>query len=87
MWNFYSRPFGFDLALFPAKNNPNSTNTYRIFPGKESIDRALILTYLDSPIVEVSPHFTFLFYFGHLQGELEGQSWTKRANFEFVLFP
>ena len=44
--------------------------------------RALILTYLDSPVTEVFPHhWLYLFNFGHLQGEMGGQSWTKSANF------
>ena len=48
---------------------------------------ALILTYLDSPETEVFPHHgLYLFNFGHLQGEMGGQSWTKSANFESVFF-
>ena len=49
--------------------------------------RALILTYLDSPVTEVFPHHWLdLFNFGHLQGEMGGQSWAKNANFGSVSF-
>ena len=49
--------------------------------------RALILTYLDSPVTEVFPHhWLYLFNFGHLQGEMGGQNWTKSANFGSVSF-
>ena len=49
--------------------------------------RALILTYLDSPVTDVFPHhWSYLFNFGHLQGEMGGQSWTKSANFGSVSF-
>ena len=42
--------------------------------------RTLILTNLDSPVTEVFPHhWLYLFDFSHLQEEMGGQSWTKRA--------
>ena len=48
---------------------------------------ALILTYLDSPVTKVFLHrWLYLFNFGHLQGKMDGQSWTKTANFGFVSF-
>ena len=49
--------------------------------------RALILTYLDSPMAEFFPHhWLYLFDFAHLQKEMGGQSWTKSANFGPSLF-
>ena len=53
--NFGSKPLTCDTTLFPGKNSPNFANSNRVFPGKGRGDRALILTYLDSPIVEVFP--------------------------------
>ena len=53
MSNFDSDSLNSDLALFPAKNSPNSTKSNRIFSGRERGDRTLILTYLDSPMAEV----------------------------------
>ena len=48
---------------------------------------ALILTYLDSPVTKAFlHHWLYLFNFGHLQGEMGGQSWTKTANFGSVSF-
>ena len=48
---------------------------------------ALTLTYLDSPVTKVFlHHWLYLFNFGHLQGKMDGQSWTKTANFGFVSF-
>ena len=54
--NFDSHPLIYDTALFPDKNSPNIANSNRVFPGERRGDRALILTYLDSPIAEVFPH-------------------------------
>ena len=53
--NFGSNPLTCDTTLFPGKNSPNFANSNRVFPGKGRGDRAFILTYLDSPIVEVFP--------------------------------
>ena len=48
---------------------------------------ALILTYLDSQVTKAFlHHWLYLFNFGHLQGEMGGQSWTKTANFGSVSF-
>ena len=54
--NFDSHPLIYDTALFPDKNSPNIANSNRVFPGERRGDRALNLTYLDSPIAEVFPH-------------------------------
>ena len=51
--NFDSRPLTCDPALFPGKNSLNIGKSNRIFPGKGRGDKAFILTYLDSPTVEV----------------------------------
>ena len=67
-----------DPILFPAKNSSNIAKINRIFPGKRRRDKALILTYLDSPMVEVFPHYWLSFsILAYLQGETECQSWTK----------
>ena len=44
-----------------SKNNPNIAKSNCFFPGKGREDRALILTYLDSPIAEVFPHYSLSF--------------------------
>ena len=51
--NFDSRPLTCDPALLPGKNSLNIGKSNRIFPGKGRGDKAFILTYLDSPTVEV----------------------------------
>ena len=50
--NFDSNLLIRDSTLFPGKNIPNIAKRNRIFPGKGRGDRALILTYLDSPMAE-----------------------------------
>ena len=50
-------------------------------------DRALILTYLDSPMADVFPHcWLYFFDFSHLQWKMGRQSRTKRSNFGSVSF-
>ena len=65
--NFDSRPLTCDPALFPGKNSLNIGKSNRNFPGKGRGDKAFILTYLDSPTVEV---FLLCLFFdlGYLQG-------------------
>ena len=55
--NFYSNALTCDPALFPGRNSPNIAKSNRIFPGKRGGDKALILTYLDSPMADVFPHY------------------------------
>ena len=50
-----------DPTHFPGKKSPNIANSNSIFPGKRRGDRALILTYLHSPIAEVFPHCCLCF--------------------------
>ena len=50
--NFDSNLLICDSTLFPGKNIPNIAKRNRVFPGKGRGDRALILTYLDSPMAE-----------------------------------
>ena len=57
MPNFDSDPLTCDPVLFSAKNSPNSAKSNHIFPGKGRGDRALILTYLNSPMAEIFPHY------------------------------
>ena len=60
MSNFDSDHLTCDPSLFPTRNSPNGAKSNRIFPGKGRQDRALILTFLDSPMVEVLPEKYFL---------------------------
>ena len=84
---FWFLPFVCDPTLFPGKISPNISNSNCVFPGKGRGDRALILTYLNSPMAKVFLHFCLIFLdFDHLQGKKGGQSWTKSANFGFVSF-
>ena len=71
--NFNSRPLTCDPALFPGKNSLNIEKSNRIFPGKGRGHKAFILTYLDSPTVEVLMPCLF-FDLGYLQGETVGES-------------
>ena len=48
-------------ALFPGKNIPNIAKSAHIFPGKGRGDKDFILTYLDSSMAEVFPHYCLIF--------------------------
>ena len=50
-----------DPTLFSGKNSPNTTQSNRVFLGKRRVDRALILTYLNSAMAEVFPHYCLSF--------------------------
>ena len=68
--NFDSNPLICDPTLFPGKNSLNIAKNSRSFPGKMRWDRALVLTYFDSPVAEAFPRYYLSFLdFGHLQGE------------------
>ena len=58
--NFDSNPLICDPTLFASKSSPNIAKN-RVFPGKGREDRALSLTYFDSPIAEVFPHYCLYF--------------------------
>ena len=63
--NFDSNNLTSESALFPIKNSRNIAKSNRIVPGKGRRDRALSLTYLDSPMAEVFPNTAyFLWFFG-----------------------
>ena len=82
MSNFDSDPLTCDPALFPAKNTLNSAKSIRIFPGKRRRDRALILTYLDSPMTEVFPHPYLFFQFRPSSGErFQGSKLDQNCKF------
>ena len=87
MSNFDSNPLTCDPALFTAKNRRSSAKSNRIFPGKGRVESALMLTYLDSPTVEVFPHYKLLFSISAIFRGKRGQSWTKNANLGSVSFP
>ena len=59
--DFNFNPLICDTSPFPSKNSPNIAKSNRAFPGKEGRDRALILTYLDSPMAEVFPYYCLSF--------------------------
>ena len=59
--NLDSNPLICDPTLFFDKNSPNIAKNNRVFPEKGGGDRVLILTYLDSPMAEVFPHFCLSF--------------------------
>ena len=56
MLNFDPSP-----TMFPGKNSPNITKSNHIFPGKGRRNKALILTYFDSPTAEVFPDCCLFF--------------------------
>ena len=59
--NFDSNPLICDATLFPGKNSPNIAKGNSVFPGKGRGDRALILTYLGSPVADVFPKYCLSF--------------------------
>ena len=59
--NFDSTSLTCDPALFPGKNISNIAKSNRIFPGKGRWDKDFILTYLDSSMAEVFPHYRLFF--------------------------
>ena len=61
MSNFDSKPLICDLILLLGQKRQNIVNNNRVFAGKGREDRALILTYLDSPMAEVFPHYCLSF--------------------------
>ena len=78
--NFVSIPLYCDSTRFPTKNSSNIAKSNCVFPRKERGYRALILTYLDSPMANFFfPLLLIFFDFGHLQDETCGQSWTKKG--------
>ena len=87
-WNqnvFKNLP-NFVKFLNDSKNRTNVEKSNSVLPGKGRDDRALLLTYLDSPMAEGFPHYCLDFDFGHLHGETGGQSMSKRANIGSVSF-
>ena len=59
--NFDSNPLICDLTLFPCKNSPDIAKSNHVFPGRGKEDRALILTYLNSPMAKVFSHYSLSF--------------------------
>ena len=59
--NFGTAPLTCDPALFPGKNIPNIAKSNGIFPGKGRGDKDFILTYLDSSMADVFPHYRSFF--------------------------
>ena len=47
--------------MFPSKNSPNiAKGNNHIFPGKRRGDKALILTYLDSPMAHTAAYYFWI---------------------------
>ena len=63
--NFDSTLLTCDPALFPDKIIPNIAKSNRIFPGQVRGNKDL--TYLDSSMAEVFPHYCL--FFGTYQSE------------------
>ena len=61
LWNFDSTSLTCDPALFPGTNIPNIAKSNPIFHGKGKEDKDFILTYLDSSMAEVFPHYCLFF--------------------------
>ena len=72
--NFDSNPLICDPTLFPGKNSPNIAKNNRVLPGKGRGDKALILTYLDSPMVEVFLHY---YLSSSISAIFRGNGWSK----------
>ena len=70
------------LTWHPIKNSTNSAKSNRIFPGKGRAYKALILTYLDSPMTEVfTLNNIYFFRFRPSSGGNGSSNWTKSENF------
>ena len=59
--NLDSFPLIYDPNLFPGKNSQDIAKCNRTFPGKGRGNRALIFTYLDSPMAEVFSYYCLSF--------------------------
>ena len=57
--NFDSFSLACDPILFPGKNISNIAKSNHIFPGKGREDEGFILTFLDSSMAKVFPHYLF----------------------------
>ena len=59
--NFDSTPLNCDPTVFPGKIILILQKSNHIFPGKRKGDKNFILTYLDSSMTEVFPHYCLFF--------------------------
>ena len=81
MLNSNSDQLPCDSALFPAQNSPNSAKSNRSFHRIGRGDRALTLTYLDSPVAQVIPSkYIHFFRFRSSPGEKEGSKLNSSKN-------
>ena len=72
---------------FSCQKYSEYCNSNHVLPRKERRDRAFILTYLDSAIAEVFPHYFLSFFIlAIFREKTGGQSWTKSANLGSVSF-
>ena len=75
--NFDSTSLTCDPALFPGTNIPNIAKSNPIFHGKGKEDKDFILTYLDSSVAEVFPHYCLFFQFWSSSGGKERSKLLK----------
>ena len=74
------------LGPFSPEKSQNTANSNCIFYWKLRRDTALIFRYLDSTMDKFFPEKYLIFFdFGLLQGVNLARTWTKKANFEYVL--
>ena len=84
--DFNSSPLTFNHVLFFTKKLSKSAKRNLIFHLKGRKATGLGLTDLDSPMAEF---LSYIFYFSRFwssSGVNQAQSWTKRANFGYLLF-
>ena len=87
MSNFNSEPLTCNPTLRRAKNSPDRAKSNYVFPGKGRGDRALILTYINSPMAEVFPYSIYFCSIRLSSGENGGSKLDKSVNFGSVPFP
>ena len=54
--NFWFWPLDLWPHIVPTKNSPNNSKGGHIFPITGRGDRALIVTYFDTPMADIFPH-------------------------------
>ena len=78
--NFDSNPLNCDPTLFLGKNSPNIAKRYRIFPGKRGGDKALVLKYLDSPMLKFFGSTGYSFPFRPSSGRKGGSKLDQKCS-------
>ena len=81
MSNFNSEPLTCNPTLRRAKNSPDRAKSNYVFPGKGRGDRALILTYINSPMAEVFPYSIYFCSIRLSSGENGGVKVGQKCKF------